>query len=204
VGQSLNGKWTVDKLLDVGGMGAVYEATHRNGRRAAIKVLHTRFARDPEVRKRFLPRRLRRQQDRPPGRGGDPRRRHRRGRLTLPGHGAPRGRVPRGLACSAVGGRLPVNEVLAVAGQVLEVLVAAHAARHRPPRPQARQRLRDPGGPRQAARLRPGPHPRRRALADSRRRRASSWGRRIHGTRTGARYAGSGRPPERHLRDRLP
>ena len=44
----------VDRLLDVGGMGAVYEATHRNGRRAAIKVLHTRFARDPEVRKRFL------------------------------------------------------------------------------------------------------------------------------------------------------
>ncbi len=54
MGQMLNGKWTVDRLLDVGGMGAVYEATHRNGRRAAIKVLHTRFARDPEVRKRFL------------------------------------------------------------------------------------------------------------------------------------------------------
>ena len=50
MGQMLNGKWTVDRLLDVGGMGAVYEATHRNGRRAAIKVLHTRFARDPEVR----------------------------------------------------------------------------------------------------------------------------------------------------------
>src|SRR6202020_2236737 len=45
--------WHVDRLLDVGGMGAVYEATHRNGRRAAIKVLHARFARDPEIRKRF-------------------------------------------------------------------------------------------------------------------------------------------------------
>jgi serine/threonine protein kinase len=54
VGQVLNGKWNVDRLLDVGGMGAVYVATHRNGRQAAIKVLHTRFARDPEVRKRFL------------------------------------------------------------------------------------------------------------------------------------------------------
>ena len=35
-------------------MGAVYAATHRNGRRAAIKILQTRFASDPEVRRRFL------------------------------------------------------------------------------------------------------------------------------------------------------
>src|SRR6516165_10861632 len=54
VGQMLNGKWQVDRVLDVGGMAAVYVATHRNGRRCAIKVLHARFARDPEVRRRFL------------------------------------------------------------------------------------------------------------------------------------------------------
>ncbi len=35
-------------------MGAVYEATHRNGRRAAIKILHARYATDENIRKRFL------------------------------------------------------------------------------------------------------------------------------------------------------
>jgi len=50
----LRGKWRVDRLIDIGGMGAVYAATHRNGRRAALKVLHPQYALDPEVRKRFL------------------------------------------------------------------------------------------------------------------------------------------------------
>src|SRR5215471_8023348 len=54
VGQTLNGKWLIERLIDVGGMASVYEALHRNGRRAAIKVLHTRYACDPEVRRRFL------------------------------------------------------------------------------------------------------------------------------------------------------
>jgi eukaryotic-like serine/threonine-protein kinase len=54
VGSTLNGKWRVDRLIEVGGMSSVYEATHRNGRRAAIKMLQTRFASDPEVRRRFL------------------------------------------------------------------------------------------------------------------------------------------------------
>ena len=35
-------------------MAAVYEATHRNGSKIALKVLHTEFARDEGVRKRFL------------------------------------------------------------------------------------------------------------------------------------------------------
>jgi serine/threonine-protein kinase len=54
VGRTLNKKWRIDRLLEVGGMGAVYEVTHRNGRRAAIKLLHTHIAFNPEVRKRFL------------------------------------------------------------------------------------------------------------------------------------------------------
>ncbi|HLK40266.1 MAG TPA: hypothetical protein VKU41_26120 [Polyangiaceae bacterium] len=54
VGQRLNAKWRVDRLIDVGGMGAVYVASHRNGRKAAIKLLHPRFANDPDVRKRFM------------------------------------------------------------------------------------------------------------------------------------------------------
>src|SRR5687768_13125154 len=36
LGTVLNGKWTLVKLLGVGGMAAVYEARHRNRKRAAI------------------------------------------------------------------------------------------------------------------------------------------------------------------------
>ncbi len=35
-------------------MASVYAATHRNGSRAALKILHTEFARDPGIRERFL------------------------------------------------------------------------------------------------------------------------------------------------------
>jgi serine/threonine-protein kinase len=54
IGVTLGGKWHIDRLIEVGGMGAVYAATHRNGRRAAIKMLQARYAADPEVRTRFL------------------------------------------------------------------------------------------------------------------------------------------------------
>jgi serine/threonine-protein kinase len=50
----LDDKWTLDRLLGVGGMAAVYAATHRNGARAAVKVLHPELARHKEVRERFL------------------------------------------------------------------------------------------------------------------------------------------------------
>jgi eukaryotic-like serine/threonine-protein kinase len=55
VGSTLRrGKYSIERLLGVGAMGAVYEATHRNGMRVAIKVLHTEIARVEEVRQRFL------------------------------------------------------------------------------------------------------------------------------------------------------
>src|SRR5688572_944312 len=54
VGQLLNNKWTIDKLIDVGGMAAVYQATHRNGKRVAIKMLHPFIATHADVRERFL------------------------------------------------------------------------------------------------------------------------------------------------------
>src|SRR4051794_30714386 len=54
VGQLLNNKWTIDKLIDVGGMAAVYQATHRNGKRVAIKMLHPFIAANADVRERFL------------------------------------------------------------------------------------------------------------------------------------------------------
>lgn len=40
VGQVLQAKWKLDALLGVGGMAAVYAATHRNSKRVAVKVLH--------------------------------------------------------------------------------------------------------------------------------------------------------------------
>ena len=125
VGQTLNGKWRVDRLLDVGGMGAVYVATHRNGRRAAIKVLHARFARDPEVRKRFL------REGYVANKIGHP------GALAILDDDTAEDGSPflvmelldgESLAAwlTRVGGRLPVAEILAIAGQVLEVLEVAH------------------------------------------------------------------------------
>jgi hypothetical protein len=54
VGAVIKGKWTVDGLLGVGGMAAVYAASHRNGQRAALKILHADFAREKTICERFL------------------------------------------------------------------------------------------------------------------------------------------------------
>jgi serine/threonine-protein kinase len=54
VGTTLNDKWTLERLLGVGGMGAVYAGRHRNGATAAIKILHPELARNKVVRERFL------------------------------------------------------------------------------------------------------------------------------------------------------
>jgi len=54
VGATLRGKWRLDALLGVGGMAAVYAGTHRNGSRAAIKILHTELTVNAEVKARFL------------------------------------------------------------------------------------------------------------------------------------------------------
>ncbi len=53
IGRVLNGKWTLEKLLGVGGMAAVYVAHHKIGRREAIKILHPEIARSKELRARF-------------------------------------------------------------------------------------------------------------------------------------------------------
>jgi eukaryotic-like serine/threonine-protein kinase len=54
LGTTLKGKWRLDNLLGVGGMAAVYSATHRNGSRAAVKLLHGHVAADGAMRVRFL------------------------------------------------------------------------------------------------------------------------------------------------------
>ncbi|HSO36731.1 MAG TPA: protein kinase, partial [Labilithrix sp.] len=53
VGSRIKGKWRVDKLLGVGGMGAVYAATHRNGSRVALKILHPQLSVMGDIRARF-------------------------------------------------------------------------------------------------------------------------------------------------------
>lgn len=54
VGQVLRGKWRLDALLAVGGMASVYAATHRNGKRGAVKLLHYDVSLNEESRTRFL------------------------------------------------------------------------------------------------------------------------------------------------------
>ncbi len=53
VGQVLRDKWQVESLIGVGGMAAVYAATHRNGNRVALKVLHQQLSVDANIRSRF-------------------------------------------------------------------------------------------------------------------------------------------------------
>jgi eukaryotic-like serine/threonine-protein kinase len=126
LGKTLNGKWRIERLIDVGGTASVYEASHRNGRHAAIKVLHATSAANPEVRRRFL----------------------REGYVANKiGHpsavdildddiaedGSPylvmellEGESLAG-RLAGVGGRLPFAETLGIAGQLLDVLDMAHA-----------------------------------------------------------------------------
>src|SRR5580658_1374816 len=126
VGQTLKGKWRLDGLLGVGGMAAVYGATHRNGSRVAVKILHPELSTNAEVRSRFT-----REGHAANAVGHD-------GAVKvmdddtaedgslylvtelLDGETLEDGRVRRG-------GRLSEDEVLSIADQLLDVLVAAHA-----------------------------------------------------------------------------
>jgi eukaryotic-like serine/threonine-protein kinase len=55
VGVVLREKYRLDRVLGVGGMAAVYAATHlRNAHRVAVKILHPDVAANPDLRARFL------------------------------------------------------------------------------------------------------------------------------------------------------
>ncbi len=127
LGTTLDGKYRLDAVLGVGGMAVVYRAVHRNGNRVAIKMLHAEISADPDLRARFV----------------------REGYVANAIENAGSVRVldddvtADGAAflvmellegetlvdrATRLGGRLPREEVVAIAQRLLGVLVAAHAA----------------------------------------------------------------------------
>jgi eukaryotic-like serine/threonine-protein kinase len=127
VGSLIAGKWQLDQLIGVGGMAAVYAATHRNGHRVAIKVLHRLLSSDPEIRRRFLREGYAANRVEHPG--------------TVKVHDD--GFIEDGAVflvmellsgeslearAERMGGGLEVAELLSIADQLLDVLAAAHAA----------------------------------------------------------------------------
>jgi serine/threonine protein kinase len=126
VGTLLKDKWRLDRLLGVGGMAAVYEATHRNGKRAAVKVLHAELAAVGDVRARFL------REGYVANAVGHP------GAVSvldddIDDDGAVflvmellEGETVEALAMARTGGRLPLDRVVAIADALLDILTAAH------------------------------------------------------------------------------
>jgi serine/threonine protein kinase len=122
----LQDKWRLDSLLGVGGMAAVYAATHRNGKRVAVKMLHSEYSHVDEVRTRFLQE----------GYAANTIQ-HEGAVSVLDDDLAPDGSaflVMELLDGETVerrselrGGKLPPFEVLQIANQLLDVLAAAHA-----------------------------------------------------------------------------
>ena len=123
LGQRVGGRWLLERVLGTGGMGAVYAARSPEGHVAAVKILHPEMGARREVRERFL------REGKAANTIGHP------GVVRMLGEGdgdeaflamellegeTLRDRVRRH-------GRLPLEEVLSFAEQVLDVLVVAHA-----------------------------------------------------------------------------
>lgn len=126
VGQTFSGKWRVDRVIDMGGMAAIYAATHRNGKRVALKMLLPEYAKKEDAKRRFLQEGYAANQVN-----------HRNAVSVLDDDVTQDGAVF--LVMELLEGetfeawvkrsndRLPAADVLAVAEQVLDVLTAAHA-----------------------------------------------------------------------------
>ena len=127
VGRVLRDKWRIDRKIARGGMGTVFAATHKNnGSRAAIKVLHAEYARDPDTRSRFI------QEGYAANQVGHP------GVVRIldddtTDDGLPfivmellEGELLEQRRIHA-GGKLPIDEVYEIADQLLAVISAAHA-----------------------------------------------------------------------------
>jgi tRNA A-37 threonylcarbamoyl transferase component Bud32 len=55
LGKTLNATYSIERMIGEGGMGRVYEASHTRirGKSFAVKVLHSEYVRQPQVRARF-------------------------------------------------------------------------------------------------------------------------------------------------------
>ncbi len=124
VGTLVRDKWTLVRLLGVGGMAAVYVGVHRIGRRDALKILHAEAAKSKEVCLRFE------REAQAVNRFRHPAAVEIRD-IDVTEDGAPF-LVMELLAGESLGdriqraGKLPVGEVLSHAEQVLDCLAAAH------------------------------------------------------------------------------
>jgi serine/threonine protein kinase len=125
LGRTVGGRWRLEHVLGMGGMAAVYEAHDLSGQGAAIKILHPEMGLKREVRERFL------REGYVANKIGHP------GAVQALEHGDHESEVflamelLRGETLRArVGrhGKLPLEEVLDYADQVLDVLIAAHAS----------------------------------------------------------------------------
>ncbi len=124
VGTVLKEKWRLDALLGIGGMASVYAASHRNGHRVAIKMLHPALATSEGVRTRAL------------REGYVANRVGHKGAVRVLDDDVEGEHVflvmelleGESLAVRArrLGGRMPLDEVLLMSEKVLDVLVAAH------------------------------------------------------------------------------
>jgi serine/threonine-protein kinase len=126
VGTTLKGKYRLDSVLGVGGMAAVYAATHRNSKRFAIKMLHPELSLRSDIRTRFLREGYVATQVEHPGAVS-----------VLDDDVAEDGsaflvmELLEGATVDALwercGHRLPLSSVLAIGHQLVDVLAAAHA-----------------------------------------------------------------------------
>jgi eukaryotic-like serine/threonine-protein kinase len=126
IGTVLKDKWRIDALLGAGGMATVYAATHRNGKRVAVKVLRPELSREAAVRERFV-------------REGYLANKVGRGAVTVDDDDVTEdgaaflvmelldGETLEARRERSPGGRLPVADVVAAMDQVLATLVVAHA-----------------------------------------------------------------------------
>ncbi len=121
----VNSKFKLLRLLGVGGMAAVYEACHRNGKRVALKLLHPALSLSERQRKRFL------REAYVANTIGH------QGVVQIHDDGIDTDGTAYlvmellegetlAAAAKARGGRLPVGMLLDIADQVLDVLAAAH------------------------------------------------------------------------------
>jgi TPR repeat protein/tRNA A-37 threonylcarbamoyl transferase component Bud32 len=125
IGAVLKGKYRLERVLGIGGMAAVYKATHRNQAEFALKMLHPELSLREDVRTRFLREGYAANSVKHPGAvlvvDDD---------VTDEGvaflvmellHGCPVETL-----CAGGVGRLPVQATLSIGEQLLDVLAAAH------------------------------------------------------------------------------